>query len=524
MDHRRADWTGVDETARGDLPRVLAVLRRQLPLIIAFALVAGGIALAVSLAQTKRYEARATMLFQRDSFDDQLFSDSSSSFRDPSREAATNQGLVAQPVVAQRAARRLGQLDAGTVAATISIEADEESDLVSIRAEDTDPERAALIANVYSEEYIGFRRDAARAKTRDAQQLIDRELRGLDPRELRSPEGRRLRERSNELKILASLQSGDAELVQRALVPGAPSSPRPKLNTAAGLALGLILGIVVALLLDRLDRRIKDDDDPEEIFRRPLIAAIPRDSKTPKGQHAVLAEPSALEAFRMMRANLRYFNVDEPLTVVMVTSPSPEDGKTTVSWNLAAVAAVGGASVLLIESDMREPEMAARWGVPPGGGLCEALTSNMSLAEAVSTVSLNGSSPSRTRLDSDGETRFDVLVAGGLPPDPSEMLDSASMRALIATAREHYDLVVIDTPPLRLVPDAIPLISAVDGVLIVIRANKTTRDDAEQLRDQLEKLNAPITGIVFNGLKQTGDPYGYGYYARPHSEREPVES
>ena len=136
-------------------------------------------------------------------------------------------------------------------------------------------------------------------------------------------------------------------------------------------------------------------------------------------------------------------------------------------------------------------------------------------------MSLNGSSPSRTSPDGDGETRFDVLVAGGAAARP----ERDARLGEHAGPRRHGPRALRPRGDRHAAPCGSsrcdPAHLAVDGVLVVIRANKTRRDDAEELRDQLEKLNAPVTGIVFNGLKQTGDPYGYGYYARPHSEREP---
>lgn len=206
----------------------------------------------------------------------------------------------------------------------------------------------------------------------------------------------------------------------------------------------------------------------------------------------------------MLRANLRYFNVDHPVATVLVTSAAPGDGKTTVAWNLAATAAEGGRA-LLIEADLRKPSIAEGLGLLGAPGLSTVLAGQAEVEDVVQEISL------RDQQNGRGLHTLRVLLAGPLPPNPSDLLESDRMRDLIATAERNYDLIVVDTPPTSLVSDAIPLMKQIGGVIVVGRIGKTTRDAASRLRSQLQNLDAPVLGIVVNALRSDSESYGYGY-------------
>ncbi len=208
----------------------------------------------------------------------------------------------------------------------------------------------------------------------------------------------------------------------------------------------------------------------------------------------------------MLRANLRYFNVDRAVKSVLVTSAAPGDGKTTVAWNLALAAAGGGAKVIVLEADLRHPRFAAATiGIYRGKGLSTVLAGDVSLEDAVQHVPVpddaNGSSP-RT---------MDVLFAGPLPPNPTDLLESERMQSLLEKVEGEYDLVIVDTPPTAVVPDAVPLVGRVGGVIVVGRIGKTNREALVSLRDQLQHLNAPTLGVVVNAIGRDAVGYGYGY-------------
>ncbi len=214
------------------------------------------------------------------------------------------------------------------------------------------------------------------------------------------------------------------------------------------------------------------------------------------------------EAFHLIRAHLRYFNVDKELRTLLVASAAPGDGKTTVARHLASAAARMGARTLLVEADLRRPTMAQQFEIHPGAGLSDVLIGAVAMNEAIQSISLDrpGNDVSRART-------LDVLLAGPvLPPNPAELIESRAMENLLDGARSTYDLVVVDTPPLTVVSDAFPLLGEVDGVIVVGRVGRNRRDVAVRLRETLVAAGAPLLGVVANGFKagRLGS-YGYGY-------------
>jgi len=495
---------------------VLRVLRRRIGVIALCALILPVLTFAVSVSIEKLYSASASLLFRDPQFDQKLFG---SAFLAPSvnpdRQAATNVELVSLDVVADRTERRLP--NAGEVTDKVNVTAEGQSDVVTVTATEPDPRLAAQVANAFATEYIALRRQADRAKIREAQRLVDRQLTDLPASERSGPRGRSLSERAEQLQVLASLQTGNAELAERASSPSSPSSPKVLRNTVVMAVLGLMLGVALAFLLHRLDRRIRDPKELEAIFDRPILGAIPESRALLKlGRASERLALQEIEAFRMLRANLRYFNIDRDVKSVLVTSAAPGDGKTTVAWNLAATAGAGGARVLAIEADLRHPRFAATIGVPPGTGLSTVLANQVEFRDAVQEVPVTGGS-------SGGSPRtIDVLFAGPLPPNPTDLLESERMHELVSCAERDYDLVVIDTPPTSVVSDAIPLVARVGGVIVVGRLAKSTREGVTHLRNQLQNLDAPMLGVVVNAIGSDAEGYGYGYGYGPDPRDTPA--
>jgi tyrosine-protein kinase len=506
------------ESGRLSLRAALVVLRRRLWVLVICAFLVPASALAFSLTQEKQYTASASLFFRDPALDQKLFG---ATFLEPStdpvREAATNVKLVSLKAVARRTSRAVGRgLTTDQVDDKVDTSLEGQSDLVSVRATDPSPEFAAIIANTFADQYIDFRREADRAKLREAQQLIQRELKALSPAGRRGPEGRSLAQRAQQLRILASLQTGNAELVERAEPPRSPSSPRTFRNVVLGSVLGVVLGVGLAFLLERLDRRVRDPREIEAAFRRPILATIPKSRALASSAYLQDGALPAVdeEAFRMLRANLRYFNVDRQVQSVLVTSPAPADGKSTVAWGLAAAAAAAGARVLLIEADLRHPTLARSSArVSPEPGLSSVLAGYSVFDEAVQRVPIQ-----QRNHSSSTERAIYVLPAGPLPPNPVDLIDSERMREVVHEAERAYDLVVIDTPPTSIVSDAIPLVKQVTGVIVVVRLGQSTREAVVQLSNQLEHLHAPTLGVVLNALARDRS-YGYGYYAYGYAEQ-----
>jgi capsular exopolysaccharide synthesis family protein len=478
----------------------------------------------LSATATKQYEATAGLLFRDPGFDQKLFGTTSfSPNSDPAREAATNVRLVSLRAVAARTAQRLGgRLDTDDVARKVKTSAEGQSDVVSVVATDPSREFAQRLANTFATQYIAFRRDADREKIASARALIQQRLSALSPSERTGRQATSLRESADQLDLLASLQQGNAELVQPASLPESPALPRTKRNLALAALVGVLLGVGFALILDRVDRRIRSPDELEELLELPVLGVIPRSgdftslgaggagSRTADGLPTIAYGSVEGDAFRMLRSRMRYFNVDRSIRSLLITSPSAADGKTTMVLSLAAAAAVSGERVLVIEADLRRPTLTSKTGLGPHAGLAEFLSHEAELNEARRTVGIGDTGAS-----------LDVIAAGFQAPNPSDLIESKRMTDLLDAMRSEYDLVIIDTPPLLVVPDAIPLVSRVDGVIVTCRIGATERDRAQHVVTQLKGLDAHLLGIVANGVSTRGAGYyGYDYgYSTVSSDR-----
>jgi receptor protein-tyrosine kinase len=218
-----------------------------------------------------------------------------------------------------------------------------------------------------------------------------------------------------------------------------------------------------------------------------------------------LPAPEA-EAFRMLRARLRYFNVDRNIKSLLIVSGQPGDGKSTVAYYLARAAAnTSGTRVLLVEADLRRPQLADRLGLSRTPGLSEVLSQPIGLDVAVQSL------PRSLEPRVHQEQELHILVAGALPPNPAELLESRRMQEFIEELAPRYDLVIFDTPPTGVVSDALPLLHQADGVVLIARLNRSTRAGLTRVLDQLKRLGAPVLGVVANHSVAERVDYGYGY-------------
>ena len=502
------------------LEQLLLMLRRRWQLIVVCVVLVTGAAIVFSLLQQDKYTASASLLFQNTQFDQELFgSNFTAAAVDPTREAATNIDLVSLPTVASRTAAAL-HLPTPLVRTEVSVSGGGQADVAQVSATDANPIRAAQIANTYVDQYVLFRQQADRSKIAGAQDLVQQELAALPPSQRYGSVGQSLQNRADQLGVLAALQTGNAEVVQPASPPTSPSSPRTKRNAILGALLGLLFGLGFVFLAERLDRRVRDASELEDNYGVPVLGAVP---ESPSYSMAGTEPLPALEAeaFALLRARLRYFNVDREIQSLLVTSATPGEGKTTVALNLALAEAVAhNATVVLVEADLRRPALGPRLGVDSAPGLAEILSRNSSVEDALRTTQV----PVRRTGNGTAHTAsFAVITAGAIPPNPAELVESRAMIDLLSSLSEKFDLVIIDSPPTSVVSDAIPLMRLVSGAVIVSRIGVTTRDASRHLREQLRKLNAPTLGVIANAMPIKGRGYygyEYGYYAETYESRK----
>jgi capsular exopolysaccharide synthesis family protein len=480
-----------------ELVGALRVLRRRWLVIVSCTLLAAAAALAYSLTRPNEYSSTARLLFRTPQLSQLLFGTTPLAPEvDPTRAAATNAMLVGSNSVAYMTSRALnGAVSPAQVASEVTAGSNGQADIVSVTAKDRSPHRAALIANTYAQQFIAFSSQLDRTKILRTQRQVSEQYTAIPPASRNSPDAQALGRAARQLLVLASLQSGNAEFVQSASVPSVRSSPTPVKDALLGALAGLLIGIGLAFLLDRLDRRIRNSDEVEQSLRIPMLTGIPfADTIASRVPPAELSG-AELEAFRLLRARLRYFNVDRQIRTVLITSAAPGEGKSTVALNLAAATAGTGSRVLLVEADLRRPTIGRQLNLDEGPGLAELLTQqDVTIDTAVRRVRIG-------QPENDGYQRtLEILPAGRGAPNPLELLESRQMRNLFTDLTAIYDFVVVDTPPTTAISDALPLVRRVDGVVVIVRIGSSTRDAVVDCVRQLRELHASVLGFVANAV------------------------
>lgn len=370
--------------------------------------------------------------------------------------------LVMGETLAQRAADRLGldKLDA-----SVTAKSKPGTVLIDVAVIDASPVRARDIANALSDEFV------------------------VMVRELETP-------------ISGSAPDARVVVEQRASVPSAPVVPEKKKNLALGLGLGAILGVGLALLRDQLDRSIKSPEVVEEVTGTSVVGYIPFD-KNLASAHVISFDTDnsgTAEGFRKLRTNLQFLAVDQPPRLIVVTSTSPSEGKSTTAINVALSLAEAERNVVLVDGDFRRPRLAKYLDLVGSVGLSTVLSGSASLDEVLQETSFS---------------HLTVLTAGSSPPNPSELLGSLTAKRTFSDLRTMFDYVIVDSPPLLAVTDGAILAAEADGAIVAVRAGETKRDQLAHAIGVLRDVDANVLGAVLTMLPTRGSGsynYSYNYY------------
>ena len=438
------------------------LLRKRWLMIMACLLIGGGAAYGFASIATPIYEAQ-TQLFVSAQSASMNLADAAQGGQFTQQRVVSYTQIVTSPQVLQPVITQLNlNVTPDVLARQISASAPLNTVLIDIAVDSTSPTQARDVANAVSQQF-----------TNEVESL--------------------------ETPIAGGDSTVKVTVVKQADLPQLPVSPRTKLDVALGMLLGLAVGIGFALLRETLDTTVKRADDVQELSGAAPIGLIAYDNDAKKHPLVTSISPSAsrAEAFRTLRTNLQFVDIDHPPRTVVITSAVSGEGKSTTACNLAITLAQAGIKVALVESDLRRPKISEYLGVEGAVGLTSVLIGRATLDQALQTW---------------GRSGLSVLASGPIPPNPSELLGSGHMVALLNQLKQRFDVVIIDAPPLLPVTDAAVLSRICDGAVIVVRYGKTRREQVERTAQALRTVDARILGTVLNMAPTKGpDAYAYGY-------------
>ena len=310
---------------------------------------------------------------------------------------------------------------------------------------------------------------------------------------------------ANYAQLLNFMEGGSPNylaVIEPAQVPTEPVSPRTTMNVLLAAGIGILLALGAAFLLEYLDDTVKSPDDLVSAAGLTPLGAVARmrgegyENKLVTARHP---RSSIAEAYRTLRTNIQFSTLDKPARTLLVTSPSALEGKSVTSANLAVSMAQAGFKTVLVDADLRRPAQHKIFGLPNQQGLTNAL---LQPGEPTADGHLQATEIENLR----------VLTSGPIPPNPSELLGSARMQALLQRLKEENDVVIFDSPPALVVTDASVLATRVDGVVMVTDSGRTRRDMVVRARDALRKVGANLLGGVVNRLSARSGGYYYYYY------------
>ncbi|MBN1460359.1 MAG: AAA family ATPase [Armatimonadetes bacterium] len=508
-----------------ELTDYLRVLRDRAWIISLAVVVVVAAMLLNSLTSAPLYQASSKLLYERNNLDKALFGVQYFLSSDQTLDVATGAEMVELPQVAEAVKEQLhSSQSAGALLGMVDVSSSAATNIIRIDVVSTTAQEAADVANAFAQQFIILRRDNARATVAAAQELVKQKLDTLSPEEAGSTYGLSLKQSYEDLQILEAMQDGGFVIVQTAVPPAGPFAPRPLRSGLLGLAGGLVLGFGLALLLNRLDRRLKDVKAVEAAFGLPVLATFPAIGRWRRGRNlerrkssvGFRSHPMLLEPFRALRSSLQYFGVEKRIKTILISSGLPQEGKTTTTINLALSLALAGGRVVIVEADLRRPMVAQYLHVDTRVGISNVLAGGVTFADALRPVNADAFLPegvvdkaaTKGNPVPTARTLF-CLASGPLPPNPAELLSSERMAQLLdeMSRNPRIDYVLIDTPPILSVTDALTIAQRVDAVIVACRANWTTREEAEEVSEQFRRTGARVIGVVASGIKTHSRSY-----------------
>lgn len=501
LDNKSTGWLRPPEEREG-LQRYVETLRERLWLILITIAITTGIAILYVATAAKTYEATTDMLVTPISGDDPVLTGLGllSASADPTRDVQTASRLVANIDVANGVQATLGSDESGqALLEKVTAEPVAGSNIVAVTASAGSPEEAQELANTFAQQAVKDLTSQMHAQIEN--QLERLQTQSSSDKQTVGASGTSIGDQIAELQVLSTAPDPTIRVQTKAPLPSGPSSPKPALSIAGGIFAGLILGIGAAFAAQALDPRLRREAQLRRLYKLPILCRIPRESQTgeqPIGPDRVT--PVVSEGYRTLRATLTGIEDRRGGNVILVTGSSASEGKTTTAVNLASSLALAGKRVILIESDLRHPVLGGVLGVDAeDNGVVSVLLEKQTLAQALISSEAYGANLKLLLAD----------YAGGWIAD---LFSIPSAEQLIEDARRAADYVIIDSPPLNEVVDALPLARKADSVLLVAHLGITRLDKLGQLTELLAENGVVPTGFALLGTPRPrrGESHYYG--------------
>jgi capsular exopolysaccharide synthesis family protein len=485
----------LERAREGETPaNLINILRRRWAVALAVVVACLAVAIVHQRKAAKTYAGTASVAFQSGTLSDAALQVTTGG-GEPQREANTEVLLAHSRAVAEAVRAQLHLPEsASELLEEVEVEAAPNANVLNIVATTRDSQFSARLANAFAQQYIAFRAKSQLSGIETAQARLQQQIGALPAG---SSERTALEQSVQRLNALRAVAGGGANVIGLA-GPGKPVGKSLTTTIVLGLLIGLALAFSVVFLLETLDRRIKSLEEFERSYRLPVLSAIPQSGFRLRG---AAERKELLEPFRILRSALDFAAVTRDIDTLMLTSAVAGEGKTTVAVDLAHTIALAGRRVVLIELDLRRPTFTEHFGLSATDGLTTALTSDTQLASL-----LVQPLPELPNLA--------VLPAGRIPFNPSELLGSPAIAAIISELAEDGTMVIVDAPPLNPVADAHVLLNnpAISAAILVARLGHTTRDEVARARRILDHHIVEPVGIVVTGVRDVGE-YGYESYS-----------
>ena len=522
MENQSQIFTNTDTFQEGlDIRHIVALVWHWLWIILSISILAAVLAYFLTARQTPYYRSVTTALVNTAANGS---SDQFSAIIEEDKAITTYINMMETNPVLEEVREQLGlSMSLFEMKQAISISTINETELIRVTVETTDPQRSAQIANTLVEIFSEEIQDIQMARFSESKTSLESQIAEIESRiqeaedqntVLMSPEERLAHDTkltqyrliySNLILSYEQLRLSEAQTlatmvsVEEALPNPSPVRPQPIQTALLAGSVGLLISFGVIFLIEYLDNTIRSPEEVQRKFQLPVLGIIHQyPSEEEKLISADKPRSPIAEAYRTLRTNVIYASVDKELQSILVTSPEPGEGKTTTVCNLGIVMAHNGKHVIIVDCDLRNPKIHKFFGFTNRIGISNLFSeAKLQLDDVIQATEVPG---------------LDVVTTGGLPPNPSELLGSKKMQQFLKDLQSKADILLLDSPPTLAVTDAAVLAPSTEGVLMIAYPGRTNEKALLRALQQISQTQTKILGVVMNNVDRKGNGYGYRYY------------